>query len=164
MGLAKICRSYISSFMRLTLHTDYALRTLIYLGIHTDRLTSIREVAQAYGISENHLVKIIHKLGQAGFVETIRGRNGGLKLGRPAASIVLGDVVRHTEEDMALVTCMHPTETGSKATSCILADVCRLRGVLGEALGSFIAVMDHYTLADVITDQERQRLRRPLPA
>ncbi|WP_087608851.1 Rrf2 family transcriptional regulator [Komagataeibacter europaeus] len=150
--------------MRLTLHTDYALRTLIYLGIHTDRLTSIREVAQAYGISENHLVKIIHKLGQAGFVETIRGRNGGLKLGRPAASIVLGDVVRHTEEDMALVTCMHPTETGSKATSCILADVCRLRGVLGEALGSFIAVMDHYTLADVITDQERQRLRRPLPA
>ncbi|GAN96522.1 transcriptional regulator BadM/Rrf65 [Komagataeibacter europaeus NBRC 3261] len=150
--------------MRLTLHTDYALRTLIYLGIHTDRLTSIREVAQAYGISENHLVKIIHKLGQAGFVETIRGRNGGLKLGRPAASIVLGDVVRHTEEDMALVTCMHPTEAGSKATSCILADVCRLRGVLGEALGSFIAVMDHYTLAYVITDQERQRLRRPLPA
>lgn len=149
--------------MRLTLHTDYALRTLIYLGIHTDRLTSIREVAQAYGISENHLVKIIHKLGQAGFIETIRGRNGGLKLGRPAASIVLGDVVRHTEEDMALVTCMQPVDEGGRAR-CILADACRLRGVLGEALGSFIAVMDRYTLADVITDQERQRLYRPLSA
>ncbi|GCE83444.1 Rrf2 family transcriptional regulator [Komagataeibacter diospyri] len=148
--------------MRLTLHTDYALRTLIYLGIHTDRLTSIREVAQAYGISENHLVKIIHKLGQAGFVETIRGRNGGLKLGRPAASIVLGDVVRHTEEDMALVACMHPVDEGGRS-SCILADACRLRGVLAEALGSFIAVMDNYTLADVITDQERERLPRPLP-
>ncbi|AHI26258.1 Rrf2 family transcriptional regulator [Komagataeibacter swingsii] len=147
--------------MRLTLHTDYALRTLIYLGIHTDRLTSIREVAQAYGISENHLVKIIHKLGQAGFVETIRGRNGGLKLGRPAASIVLGDVVRHTEEDMALVACMHPMDEGGR-TGCILADACRLRGVLGEALGSFIAVMDSYTLADVITDKERERLPRPL--
>ena len=146
--------------MRLTLHTDYALRTLIYLGIHTDRLTSIREVAGAYGISENHLVKIIHKLGQAGFVETIRGRNGGLKLGRPASAIVLGDVVRHTEEDMALVTCMQPTEPDSRA-GCILADACRLRGVLAEALGSFIAVMDRHTLADVITDQERQRLRRP---
>ncbi|WP_010513191.1 Rrf2 family transcriptional regulator [Komagataeibacter oboediens] len=142
--------------MRLTLHTDYALRTLIYLGIHTDRLTSIREVAQAYGISENHLVKIIHRLGQAGFVETIRGRNGGLKLGRPAATIVLGDVVRHTEEDMALVA-------ADGRAACILADACRLRGVLGEALGSFIGVMDRYTLADVITDQERQRLHRPQP-
>lgn len=148
--------------MRLTLHTDYALRTLIYLGIHTDRLTSIREVAQAYGISENHLVKIIHRLGQAGFVETIRGRNGGLKLGRPAATIVLGDVVRHTEEDMALVSCMQPVAADGRA-ACILADACRLRGVLGEALGSFIGVMDRYTLADVITDQERQRLHRPEP-
>ncbi|KPH86924.1 transcriptional regulator, BadM/Rrf2 family [Komagataeibacter intermedius AF2] len=133
--------------MRLTLHTDYALRTLIYLGIHTDRLTSIREVAQVYGISENHLVKIIHRLGQAGFVETIRGRNGGLKLGRPAATIVLGDVVRHTEEDMALVSCMQPVAADGR-TACILADACRLRGVLGEALGSFIGVMDRYTLGE----------------
>lgn len=145
--------------MRLTLHTDYALRTLVYLGIHTDRLTSIREVAGAYGISENHLVKIIHRLGQAGFVETIRGRNGGLRLGQPAASILIGDVVRHTEEDMALVGCMQHARADAKP--CILADCCSLRGVLGEALGSFIAVLDRYTLADVITDSERQRLRLP---
>ena len=148
--------------MRLTLHADYALRTLVYLGIHTDRLTSIREVAGAYGISENHLVKIIHRLGQAGFVETIRGRNGGLRLGQPAASILIGDVVRHTEEDMALVGCMQQADHARADTKpCILADCCSLRGVLGEALGSFIAVLDRYTLADVITDSERQRLRLP---
>ncbi|ATU74178.1 Rrf2 family transcriptional regulator [Komagataeibacter rhaeticus] len=148
--------------MRLTLHTDYALRTLLYLGIHTDRLTSIREVAQAYGISENHLVKIIHRLGQGGFIETIRGRNGGLRLGRPAASILIGDVVRYTEEDMALVNCMQPADPERPDMKpCILADACRLRGVLGEALGSFIAVLDRYTLADVITDRERQRLQAP---
>ncbi|AQU87921.1 Rrf2 family transcriptional regulator [Komagataeibacter nataicola] len=152
--------------MRLTLHTDYALRTLIYLGIHTDRLTSIREVAQAYGISENHLIKIIHRLGQGGFVETIRGRNGGLRLGRPAAKILIGDVVRYTEEDMGLVACMQPPQPESltRRGGCILSDVCRLRGVLNEALELFISVLDRYTLADVITDRERKLLDRPLPA
>ena len=148
--------------MRLTLHTDYALRTLVYLGVHNDRLTSIREVAGVYGISENHLVKIIHRLGQAGFIETIRGRNGGLRLGKPAASILIGDVVRHTEEDMALVSCMLPGgHAKADAKPCLLADCCQLRGVLGEALDSFIAVLDRYTLADVITDRERLRLHAP---
>ncbi|KAB8124577.1 Rrf2 family transcriptional regulator [Komagataeibacter medellinensis] len=150
--------------MRLTLHTDYALRTLIYLGIHTDHLTFIREVAGVYGISENHLVKIIHRLGQAGFFKTVRGRNGGQRLGQPAASILIDDVVRHdvvrhTEEDMALVGCMQHARIDAK--SCILADCCSLRGVLGKALDPFIAVLDHYTLADVITDNERLRLRLP---
>ncbi|QHC35675.1 Rrf2 family transcriptional regulator [Komagataeibacter xylinus] len=150
--------------MRLTLHTDYALRTLIYLGIHTDRLTSIREVALAYGISENHLIKIIHRLGQGGFVETIRGRNGGLRLGRPAAQILIGDVVRYTEEDMGLVACMQPPppEGVNRRAGCILSDVCHLRGVLHEALGLFISVLDRYTLADVITDRERKLLDSPL--
>ncbi|MGY6768555.1 Rrf2 family transcriptional regulator [Komagataeibacter xylinus] len=152
--------------MRLTLHTDYALRTLIYLGTHTDRLTSIREVAQAYGISENHLIKIIHRLGQGGFVETIRGRNGGLRLGRPAATILIGDVVRYTEEDMGLVACMQPPppEGVNRRGGCLLSDVCRLRGVLHEALGLFISVLDRYTLADVITDRERKLLGSPLSA
>ncbi|BAK83565.1 Rrf2 family transcriptional regulator [Komagataeibacter medellinensis] len=145
--------------MRLTLHTDYALRTLIYLGIHTDHLTFIREVVGVYGISENHLVKIIHRLGQAGFFKTVRGRNGGLRLGQPAASILIDDVVCHTEEDMAPVGCMQHARIDAK--SCILADCCSLRGVLGKALDPFIAVLDHYTLADVITDNERLRLRLP---
>ncbi|GBR09541.1 Rrf2 family transcriptional regulator [Acetobacter oeni] len=143
--------------MKLTLHTDYALRTLIYLGIHTDRLVSIREVAQVYGISENHLVKIIHRLGLGGFIETARGRNGGLKLARPASEIGIGDVVRYTEEDLGLVTCMQP-EQAAAGHCCILSDVCRLRGVLGEALASFMTVLDHYTLEGMITPDERRRL------
>ncbi|GBQ20157.1 Rrf2 family transcriptional regulator [Gluconacetobacter sacchari DSM 12717] len=142
--------------MRLTLHTDYALRTLIYLGIRTDRLVSIREIAQAYGISENHLVKIIHRLGLGGFISTQRGRNGGLRLARPAAEIRIGDVVRYTEEDMGLVACMQSDQPGGQ--DCILARACRLRGVLGEALGSFMGVLDRYTLADMIGDNERSGL------
>ncbi|GBQ81101.1 Rrf2 family transcriptional regulator [Gluconacetobacter johannae DSM 13595] len=143
--------------MRLTLHTDYALRTLIYLGFHTDRLVSIREIARAYGISENHLVKIIHRLGLGGFIETLRGRNGGLRLARPAAEIRIGDVVRYTEEDMGLVACMQAEETSAGRT-CVLADACRLRGVLAEALGSFMGVLDRYTLEDMMTENERTRL------
>ncbi|RBM06708.1 RrF2 family transcriptional regulator [Novacetimonas cocois] len=143
--------------MRLTLHTDYALRTMIYLGLHTDRLTSIHEIAQAYGISENHLVKIIHRLGRGGFIETSRGRKGGLRLGRPAEEIRLGDIVRYTEEDIGLVACMQPPPTdGSK--SCLLVGGCFLRGVLDEALGNFMAVLDHYTLADALTEHERRLL------
>ncbi|MFT8676265.1 MAG: Rrf2 family transcriptional regulator [Acetobacter sp.] len=142
--------------MRLTLHTDYALRTLIYLGLHTDRLVSIREVSKAYGISENHLVKIVHRLGQGGFIDTLRGRNGGLRLARPADQIQIGDVVRYTEEDMGLVACMQAAQPGEQG--CILARACRLRGTLGEALGAFMQVLDRYTLADMITSNERQSL------
>lgn len=146
--------------MRLTLHTDYALRTLIYLGIHTDRLVSIREIAQTYGISENHLVKIIHRLGLGGFIETLRGRNGGLRLARPAPDIRIGDVVRYTEEDMGLVACLQAEHLQGDQT-CILADACRLRGVLGEALGAFMTVLDRYSLQDMITHNERSRLDAP---
>lgn len=129
----------------------------MYLAVHTDRLSSIREIATAYGISENHLMKIIHRLALGGFIETIRGRGGGMRLARPASAIRIGDVVRHTEEDMALVGCLQ--SGGAKDTApCLLADACRLRGALGEALGSFMTVLDGYTLADVVTSHERQRL------
>ncbi|MCE2574306.1 Rrf2 family transcriptional regulator [Komagataeibacter sp. FNDCR2] len=143
--------------MRLTLHTDYALRTLMYLAVHTERLSSIREIATAYGISENHLMKIIHRLGLGGFIETVRGRGGGLRLARPADQIRIGDVVRYTEEDMALVGCQQP-EGAKDNTPCLLADACRLRGALGEALGSFMTVLNGYTLADVVTPHERRCL------
>jgi Rrf2 family nitric oxide-sensitive transcriptional repressor len=130
--------------MRLTVHTDYALRTLLYLGLHGERLGSIRAIAQAYDISENHLTKVVHRLGRGGFVNTVRGRGGGIRLARPPAAIRIGDVVRRTEEDMALVECF-----GSANTCRITAD-CRLRGAFDEALRAFLAVLDGYTLADLL--------------
>jgi Rrf2 family nitric oxide-sensitive transcriptional repressor len=149
--------------MRLTFHTDYALRALIYLGLRLDRRVSIREIAEAHRISENHLVKVIHHLGRGGFVETTRGKGGGLRLARPPEEIRVGDVVRFTEEDMALVVCFQAAADGS---SCALLNVCGLQGLLGEALSAFMAVLDSRTLADLLTKRhaaiaERLGLGRP---
>jgi len=139
--------------MRLTLHTDYALRVLLYLGLNPDRRVSIHEIAERYGISENHLVKIVHRLGQGGFVTTMRGRGGGLVLARPPAEIGLGDLVRFTEEDMALVACFQSGQT------CLLTGACRLQTLLGEALGAFMAVLDAQTLADLLKPPDLSALK-----
>lgn len=146
--------------MKLTLQTDYALRALIWLGTRTDRLSSIREIAGAYQISEAHLVKVIHRLGKGGFIETIRGRNGGLRLARTPDSIGIGTVVRYMEEDMALLSCM-PGGRTPPDTSCRLMPACTLRGILGEATEALTAVLDRYTLADVLTPYEYSRLTAP---
>jgi Rrf2 family nitric oxide-sensitive transcriptional repressor len=138
--------------MRLTLHTDYALRTLIYLGLHPDRRASIREIATAHRISENHLVKVVHNLGRGGFLETTRGKGGGLRLARPPEQINIGDVVRFTEEDMALVACFQPP---GESGGCILLNVCGLQSLLGEALAAFLAVLDGRTLADLLAGRNR---------
>ncbi|MCQ9156634.1 Rrf2 family transcriptional regulator [Acidomonas methanolica] len=143
--------------MKLTLQTDYALRALIYLGVRTERLCSIREIAGAYGISEAHMVKVVHKLGQGGFAETLRGRNGGLRLGRAADEIVIGDVVCYFEENMALLACM---ENGAAATVCKLMPACRLQNVLLQARRAMMAVLNDHTLADVITAFEINRLTK----
>ncbi|HWX48900.1 MAG TPA: Rrf2 family transcriptional regulator [Roseomonas sp.] len=137
--------------MRLTLYTDYALRTLVYLGLRPGRRVSIREIAAAHRISENHLVKVVHNLGRGGFVETVRGRGGGLQLARPPEQIRIGDVVRFTEEDMALVACFQSPDAGG----CALINICRLQSLLGEALGAFLAVLDDKTLADLIAPPNR---------
>jgi Rrf2 family nitric oxide-sensitive transcriptional repressor len=129
--------------MRLTRYTDYALRTLIYLALHEPEMSSIGGIARAYGISESHLTKVVHQLGRLGLVRTLRGRGGGLRLGRPAAEIVVGAVVRETEEDLALVECF-------AGGACTITAPCRLRGVLGEALAAFLSVLDRYTLADLV--------------
>ena len=135
--------------MRLTMHTDYALRVLMHLGrLRPGELASIREIADAHRISENHLVKVVHGLGRAGFVATLRGRGGGLRLARPPGEIRVGDVVRHAEEDMALVACFKPD--GPPGGGCVLAGACRLQSLLGEALGAFLAVLDRATLADLL--------------
>ncbi|WP_243356562.1 RrF2 family transcriptional regulator [Bacillus litorisediminis] len=129
--------------MRLTQFSDYSLRVLMYLAATPkDELCSIQQIADAYGISKNHLMKVTHQLGKWGFVETIRGRNGGLRLAKDPKEINIGTVVRHTEEDFHVVECF---DSGM----CVLADICRLRGVLGKALQAFFEVLDQYTLADL---------------
>ncbi|RBM05945.1 RrF2 family transcriptional regulator [Novacetimonas cocois] len=143
--------------MWMTLHTDYALRTLFYVGLHSERRVSIHEVATAYGISENHLVKVIHRLGRGGFIQTVRGRGGGLTLARSPDDIRIGDVVRHTEEDMTLVACEPMDENGR---ACVLARQCRLRGLLGQAVGAFMAVLDDATLGSLLTEDDSIVLRR----
>jgi Rrf2 family nitric oxide-sensitive transcriptional repressor len=135
--------------MRLTRHTDYALRVLIYLGLRPARLSSIREIADSYGISENHLMKVAHRLGTAGFIETARGRGGGLRLARAADAIGIGDVVRQMEDDLALVECL------GAANRCRIAGNCVLSGALQEGLAAFLAVLDRYTLADLVRPAPR---------
>ena len=130
--------------MRLTTYTDYGLRLLMYVALKQGELATIQEVADAYGISKNHLMKVAYDLGQHGFLETVRGRGGGLRLARPAEKIGLGDVVRRMEEDMVQVECFAPT-----ANTCRITRACRLKGVLGEALKAYLAVLDTYTLADL---------------
>ena len=129
--------------MRLTRYTDYALRTLIYVGLHEPRQSSIAEIARAYGISESHLTKVVHQLGRLEFICTTRGRGGGLRLAKHPAEIVVGTVVRQTEEDLALVECF-------ASGACVITAPCRLRRALGEALAAFFAVLDRYTLADLL--------------
>jgi Rrf2 family nitric oxide-sensitive transcriptional repressor len=130
--------------LRLTVYSDYALRLLMYLAVKDDGLATIAEVAKAYGISKNHLMKVAYQLGQAGFVETVRGRGGGLRLAKPLEAITLGEVVRQTEPDMALVPCFAPIDA-----SCVILPCCALRTALKRATAAFIEVLDAYTLKDL---------------
>ncbi|HRI19185.1 MAG TPA: Rrf2 family transcriptional regulator [Burkholderiaceae bacterium] len=130
--------------MRLTSMTDYAMRLLMYVAQRPDRLCTIAEVAESYGISEAHLMKITHQLGLAGFLATVRGKGGGMRLAAPAEEINLGAVVRAMEADLALVECFD-----SAGNRCALTGHCRLAGILDDALGAFLAHLDARTLADL---------------
>ena len=130
--------------MRLTSYTDYALRLLLCLALDPSRARTVAEVANAYGISRNHLTKVAHDLGKTGLITTVRGRNGGLRLARPAAEIRLGSVVAHTEQGMALVECFSPDG------NCVVEPLCALKHALAEARAAFLATLDGYTLADVV--------------
>ena len=126
--------------MRLTRYTDYALRVLLYLGARPDRLCSIGEIARAYGISQNHLMKVVNDLAQAGYVASVRGRSGGIRLGRAPEAINIGAVVRHTEDGFQVVDC----------ATCVIAPVCGLTGALDDAVRAFLGVLDSYTLGDLM--------------
>jgi len=130
--------------MRLTTMTDYAMRLLMYVGRHPDRLCTIAEIAQAYGISEPHLMKITHRLAQRGWLETVRGKHGGMRLACPPEDIRLGAVVRDTENDLALVECF-VAENG-----CTLSGRCGLTAIIDGALQKFMQHLDGYTLADIL--------------
>ena len=144
--------------MRLTLHTDFALRLLMLLALEPDELHTIAEVARRYSISRNHLVKVAQTLIQAGFVESVRGRSGGLKLAKKPAEIVLGAVVRATEDNFALVECFD-----RKRNCCVVMPACGLRRPLEQAVAAFLSTLDGYTLADAVQNPGRMtRMRRLL--
>lgn len=130
--------------MELSRFTDYSLRTLIYTGMHAGRTVTVSEVASAYGISENHLVKITHNLGKLGFLETKRGRSGGIRLSDAPDKINIGAVVRATES-LALVECL-----GSDGGSCPIVKACVLKRVIAEARDAFLETFDRYTLQDLL--------------
>ena len=134
--------------MRLTQQTSYSIRVLLYCHANSQSTSRIRDIASTYGISELHLFKIMHVLVEAGFVETIRGRNGGIRLARPADEISVGAVVRATESNFFLTDCFDTTNR-----DCPLVDSCGVNRVLAEALRAFFAVLDSYTIADVSADR-----------
>lgn len=131
--------------MQLSRYTDYALRTLIYLHVHHDRLCSIHEIATCYSISQNHLMKIVHRLGKQGFIKTLRGRNGGLTLNKDAGSIKLGDIIRNTEED----------ETYVKCDQCLIQCTCNLPAFLIEAMNNFYKTLNQYSLNDLFKNPKQ---------
>ena len=136
--------------MRLTTFTDYSLRVLIFLAARPGRRATIAEISAAYEISENHLTKVVHFLGKAGWLTNVRGKGGGLELAMAPEAIGLGDVVRHAEGTDVPAECFE--EEGGH---CAITRICRLRGVFGEALGAFHAVLDKYTLADLVGNRQR---------
>ena len=138
--------------MRLTAFSDYTLRTLIYLGLRPNELCTIDEIAEAYAISANHLMKVVQQAAQAHEVHTVRGQRGGIRLARAPETINIGTVLRRTEPDLHIAPCF------ASDTACCIQPACVLQGALGDALAAFMAVLDELTLADLI------RPKRPLSA
>lgn len=131
--------------MRLTTYTDYALRLLMFVALRGDEAATIGEVAAGYGISKNHLMKVAHQLSVAGIIDATRGRGGGLRLARDPSEITVGEVVRLTEDEFALVECFDPASDG-----CVISPACILKRGLHEALEAFLGVLDTYTVADLV--------------
>jgi Rrf2 family nitric oxide-sensitive transcriptional repressor len=136
--------------MRLTTFSDYSLRVLIYLGVHEEEITTIGQIASAYAISANHLMKVVHYLAQAGYIETVRGKGGGMRLGLPPENINIGELVRATEDNRTLVECFDRDNS-----QCRIESACVLRGMLGQALEAFFHSLDTYTLADLVVPKAR---------
>ena len=133
--------------MRLTTFTDYTIRVLIYSAIHPEQIVTVGELAEKYEISRNHLTKVIHYLGQQGYVETLRGKGGGIRLATPAEKINLGQLIRDTEKNSFLAECFN-----KESCHCKILPACRLTGILREAQEAFYQVLGQYTIADLIVN------------
>jgi len=138
--------------VRLTVYTDYALRLLIYLAVSGEGLATIEEIAESYGVSKNHLMKVAHQLGVGGYIKTMRGRHGGLRLAKPPKEIGLGDVVRYTEAALSAAIRLEPLED-----DCEVQPDCVIHEALGNARRAFIAVLDEYTLDDLVRPRSALR-------
>nr|WP_166554480.1 nitric oxide-sensing transcriptional repressor NsrR [Yersinia pestis] len=143
MGVSRV-NGYSGVYVQLTSFTDYGLRALIYMASLPDgQMTSISQVTEVYGVSRNHMVKIINQLSRVGLVTAVRGKNGGIRLGKPADQILIGDVMRQMEP-LTLVNC--------SSDFCHITPACRLKQVLNQAVQSFLKELDNYTLADMVKD------------
>lgn len=136
-----------AALMRLTDYTDYSLRVMLYLAVRSEGLSTIQEISDAYGVSKNHLMKVVQRLGELGWVETVRGRNGGLRLFEHSGSVTVGEIVRKTESDFALVGCF-PDERGAHR-HCVIESQCRLKGVLERARYAFLSELDRHTIGEL---------------
>lgn len=135
--------------MHLTAHTDYALRVLIYLTHHPDKLVTIGELAEFFQVSKNHLIKVVHNLGLKGFVRTVRGKGGGICLARPAQEISVGQVVREIEGHFRIAECFDPNKQGR----CAIQPHCGLIDLFGRATNQFLQVLDGAVLTDLLPKQ-----------
>ncbi|MDG5789740.1 Rrf2 family transcriptional regulator [Evansella sp. AB-P1] len=137
--------------MQLTIYTDYTLRVLLFLSIQPEsKRSNIKEIADFYKISSNHLSKVVYELGKLGVIETVRGRNGGIKLAKDPREINIGEIVRHTERPIHIVECFD-----DERNNCKISPACRLKGVLQEALNAYLAILDKYTLQDLLVNQDQ---------
>lgn len=136
--------------MRLTTFSDYTLRVLMYLALEPGKLATIPEIAAAYAISENHLMKVVHQLARNGVIESLRGKGGGIRLARPTNEIRLGSIVRASEGDAPIVECL-----GNEKSTCCIAPACQLSSILARAFDALYATLDQYTLADLMEKPQK---------
>ncbi|NJP37837.1 Rrf2 family transcriptional regulator [Alkalicoccus luteus] len=136
--------------MHLTQYTDFSLRVLMYTAVRpSGRLSQIKDISEAYGISKNHLMKVVYRLGKLGYIETIRGRNGGIRLALEPQDINIGEVVRHTEDNFHMVECFN-----SETNTCPITPACKLQFALSDALAAYLDVLDQYTLEDITDNRD----------
>ncbi|MEE9314136.1 MAG: Rrf2 family transcriptional regulator [Rhizobiaceae bacterium] len=136
--------------MKLTSYTNYALRSLQLAALRTPNLIRVDDVAEIHNLSRPHIVKIVHELGKAGYLHTVRGRNGGFRLAKPASEIVVGDIVRITEGPLDVVECFNP-----ETNSCPLIGICKLSKAMMKATEAFMAVLDDLTIADIASNRNQ---------